>query len=144
MSDDSVEHSGIKGMKWGVRRSRKELARLRQGPSADAKEAHKALVKSKISGVESLSNKELNALNNRLNLEQNYARLSYQPSKLKKGLDTVGGLLKAGNTVNDAVKFAESPVGKKMAESLSGKAKKNAATKAAKAATSSSFLKLIG
>ena len=127
MSDD-VKHSGIKGMKWGVRRSRKELAKLRQGPSDDAKKAHKALVKSKISGVEALSNKELNALNPRLNLEQNYARLSYNPGKLKKGLDTVSGLLKAGNTVNEAVKFAESPVGKKMAANL-GKKK---ATKAAK------------
>lgn len=130
---DDVEHSGIKGMKWGVRRSRKELAKLKQGPSDDAKEAHKALVKAKISGPEALSNKELNALNNRLNLEQSYARLSYQPSKLKKGLDTVSGLLKAGNTVNEAVKFAESPVGQKMAASMGKKTAVKVASTAKKA-----------
>lgn len=130
--NDDVEHSGIKGMKWGVRRSRKELAKLRQGPSDDAKEAHKALVKSKISGVEALSNKELNTLNQRLNLEQSYARLSYNPSKLKKGLDAVSGMLKAGNTVNEAVKFAESPVGKKMVANMT---KKKTITKVAKTVT---------
>lgn len=119
--NDNVEHSGIKGMKWGVRRSRKELAKLRQGPSDDAKEAHKALVKSKISGVEALSNKELNTLNNRLNLEQNYQRLSYNPGKLKKGLDAVNGLLKAGKTIDSAIEFSKTPTGKKLAGNLSKK-----------------------
>lgn len=126
MSDETLEHAGVKGMKWGVRR--KERSKLKQGPSDDAKTAHKALVKSKISGVEALSNKELKNLNERLNLEQSYARLSYNPGKLKKGLDTVTGLLKAGNTVNEAVKFAESPVGKKMAASIGAKSAKKAAT----------------
>lgn len=124
MIDDILQHAGVKGMKWGVRR--KDRNRLKQGPSDDAKTAHKALVKSKISGVEALSNKELTALNNRLNLEVTYSRLTYQPNALRKGLDTVTSLLKVGKTVDDAVAFANTPTGKKIAATLSTKTAKKA------------------
>jgi hypothetical protein len=127
-----VEHSGIKGMKWGVRRSRKELAKLRQAPSGDAREAHKALVKSKISGVEALSNKELQNLNNRLNLEQNYAKLSYQPSKLQKGLKAVKEIVGAGKTIKEANDFATSDFGVQLAANMGSKrARTTAAARAA-------------
>ncbi len=123
--EEILEHFGTKGMKWGVRKNNV----AKQGPADDAKGAHKAFVKAKVSGVEALSNKELSTLNNRLNLEQNFQRLSYNPSKLQKGLTAVGGILKSGNTLNDAVKFANSPVGIEMAAGLGSKTAK--ATKAA-------------
>lgn len=123
--DNIVEHYGTKGMKWGVRKRRVP----KQGPSDDAKTAHRALVKAKTSGPEALTNKELNLLNNRLNLEQNYERLSYSPSKAKQVLDSI---FKTGKTVNDAVAFANSPAGQAIQASM--KAKPGAKGAAAKAA----------
>lgn len=122
MNDDLeniLAHFGVKGMKWGVRKSRKAP---KQGPSDDAKTAFNALVKAKGSGVEALSNRELRALNDRLNLESNFQRLSYNPGKLKKGLDAVQQMLGVGNTVNDAIKFQKSEAGQMLSNSLTKKA----------------------
>lgn len=124
---DIIEHAGVKGMKWGVRKRNVP----KQGASEDARDAHRALIKAKTSGVEALTNKELNALNSRLNLEQNYAKLSYNPSALKKGFDTLNGLLKAGKTVDSAIEFSKTPTGQRLASSMT----KKAATAAAKTAT---------
>lgn len=120
-----LEHYGTKGMKWGVRKSRVP----KQGPSDDAKQAHKGLVKATVSGPQALTNRELKMVNERLNLEQNYQRLSYNPSKAKQILDTI---FSTGKTVNDAVAFAGSPSGQAIAASL--KAKPGARATAAKAA----------
>lgn len=133
MIDDILAHYGVKGMKWGVRR--KNIPK--QGPSDDAKDAHRSFVKAKVSGVEALSNKELKAVNERLNLEMNYQRLSYNPGKLQKGLDAVKSMLKVGNTVNDAIQFANTPTGKAIASSFKPKTAKaaTAATKTVKSTT---------
>ncbi len=77
--------------------------------------------KAKKSGVQALSNKELQELNNRLNLEQNYSRLTAKPSKLKQGQQTVKTILGVGKTVNEAVQFAQSDAGKQIAETLKKK-----------------------
>lgn len=122
-----LEHHGVKGMKWGVRKSKIP----KQGPSGDAKDAHGAFVKAKVSGVQALSNKELQNLNNRLQMEKKYSELAHVPNVLERGLKTVTGLLKTGNTVNDAIAFANSPTGKKIAATMS----KKTATTAAKTAT---------
>lgn len=125
--NEILEHAGVKGMKWGVRKSKVP----KQGPSGDAKNAQRSFIKAKTSGVEALTNKELNALNNRLNLERNYATLSYNPGTLKKGLDTVSGLLKAGKTIDQAIEFSKTPTGQKLAANLT----KKSVAATAKAAT---------
>lgn len=58
-SKDTVEHFGVKGMKWGVRKKRR---------SADFNEAQRLRKKN----PDTLSNKELQTLNTRMNLEANY------------------------------------------------------------------------
>ena len=91
--DDFFEHHGIKGQKWGVRR---DLSRSSNVTVRDKKKklktyggvgrpAHPDAVAArtsgqiaKKSGVKALSNQELQAYNNRLNLEQNYSRLTQQ------------------------------------------------------------------
>jgi signal recognition particle subunit SEC65 len=97
--DDVLEHYGIKGMKWGVRRTEEQLARARgkrfgrkskEPPpqSEDAKRARASAEKVKKEGVSSLSNQELQQLNKRLNLEKNYSDL-VNPKKgegKKKGI----------------------------------------------------------
>lgn len=95
MSQDLVEnilaHHGVKGMKWGVRKDRHssdvtvihrpgKSLRSRGGERLpaheDAVKAQIAKQKAKKSSVHSLSNHELQQLVNRMNLEQQYARLS--------------------------------------------------------------------
>lgn len=131
--DEFLKHYGTSGMKWGVRKGKVP----KQGPADDAKSAHKSFVKATVSGPQALSNKELSALNNRLNLEQNYQRLSYNPSKAKQILDSV---FKTGKQVNDAITFANSPAGMALQASMKaapgGKltAAKLASSKAAQAA----------
>ncbi len=123
--DAILAHYGTKGMKWGVRKSKIP----KQGPSGDAKSAHRHLVKATVSGPQALTNKQLKEVNERLNLEQNYQRLSYNPSAAKKILDAV---FKTGKTVNDAVAFANSPAGQALQASV--KAPPGGKSSAAKAA----------
>ena len=112
---DEVEgflaHYGILGMKWGIRRSREQID---AGTSEDAARANEIRAKVARSGVSSLSNQEMQHLVQRMNLEQQYARMTHQPSKIAKGKALVNETLAIGNTMNNVVKFANSPVGKIM------------------------------
>lgn len=86
---DILEHYGIKGMKWGVRRTRAQI----DADSADAatKKATQAKIKKNSGSTDPLSNAELKALNERLQLEQNYNQLitkekaNAPQSRLSKG-----------------------------------------------------------
>lgn len=68
---NSLEHYGVKGMKWGVRRSQKQLERARRARSQDAAAAEKSKERVEKYGVSSLSNQELTQLTQRINLENN-------------------------------------------------------------------------
>jgi hypothetical protein len=78
--DEVLEHFGVRGMRWGVRRDRESgggsAPRRGKSVSVDAARFDKTRKKVKTRGVSSLSNAELKALNERINLEQNYARLT--------------------------------------------------------------------
>lgn len=115
--EDVLEHYGIKGMRWGVRRSEKQLARERAKKpkvSEDARRADRAQEKAKTKGLKSLSNQELDQLNKRMNLEQNYARLTAaeNASKVRKGAKFIKGAKKTQATVASAVAFSKTPPGK--------------------------------
>lgn len=86
---DELTHYGVKGMKWGHRKPRtKEVTVRKKGKKYkaeggyghdihdDAKYTLMARQVAKRSGVSSLSNKELQSAVNRMNLEQQYARLA--------------------------------------------------------------------
>jgi hypothetical protein len=91
---DILEHHGVKGMHWGISRNkpsgpqsvvvsdrRKKIKTFGgQGHAAhpDAVRARTSGQIAKKSGVKSLSNAELKAYNERLNLEQNFKRLEFQ------------------------------------------------------------------
>lgn len=77
-----LEHAGVKGMKWGVRKAETSVAKPATRMSLDAHKAQQAKAKAKASGLNSLSNKELKSLIERHNLEQQHAKLN--PSKSDK------------------------------------------------------------
>lgn len=100
--DDILLHYGVKGMKWGVHRKRSSSegidpvpVRVRgdivrnkvkvktsggelHPPSEDAVRAAVSKQKAKKSGTNALSNQELQQLVQRMNLEQQYSKLSSQ------------------------------------------------------------------
>lgn len=107
-SDDSLEHHGIKGQKWGIRRNGghpgEYAAKVPTDSSADHQQA--ALIRSKVKyhkGIHALSNEEIKTLTDRLSLEANYHRLNPHTGKLDKGRKFVKTVTGDAKTVLDAV-----------------------------------------
>lgn len=94
-----IEHYGKKGMKWGVRKARSQS-------SSDFKKTrpHRGKKPSQ------LTDKQLKAVNARMNLEQNYRRLN--PSKIKSGLVIAGAILAVGKLGQETYNLVNSPLGK--------------------------------
>jgi hypothetical protein len=76
-----LEHFGVRGMHWGVRK-----ARSSEPDSMDHAATQAIRAKAKAGGgIHVLSNDELQTLVTRLNLEQSHARLTADPGNVKKG-----------------------------------------------------------
>lgn len=69
--DDFLAHYGVQGMKWGVRGGK-----TREAPSQDSATAKAIRARAKTSKSKALSNAELQTAINRMNLEQQFKRLS--------------------------------------------------------------------
>lgn len=86
---NQLYHHGIKGMKWGVRRfqnpdgTRTAAGKRRERETPSMSENHDKSRKSKVKGISELSNDELKKLNERLQLEATYKKLT--ASDVKKG-----------------------------------------------------------
>ena len=113
MSNVYLEHFGVKGMRWGVRKQPETVSTgvSKKTTSSDAALANRITAKAQKLGISSLSNAELLALSQRLQLERQYSSLTALPAT-KSGMDKVNDVLKVVNTVNNVIKIAQSPVGK--------------------------------
>lgn len=128
--DDVLAHFGVKGMKWGQRRSRAERIAARSAPSEvtvkasparrgaqeikvrnkagrgasaiggkrnlaseDAIVAKVGRAKARASSTDALSNKELKTVVERMNLEQQYAKLEKNRPAKQKGSEFVAKIM---------------------------------------------------
>lgn len=130
--ENMLSHYGIKGMRWGRRKSegnsavevsttatpgKKVTAKGGQNQPAadDAVRAASLKQKAKASSTDSLNTKELQELVNRLNLEQQYSRLTQEKGffdKIDNDKKKVDKLIGAGQTANNVYTFVNSPAGK--------------------------------
>lgn len=109
-------HHGIKGMKWGIRRTPEQLGHRQ----AQREEAKNRLVRSSGSrnsstlrrargeDINKLSNQQLRDYNERLNLEQNFARLT--EGKVKQGKDWIAKTVISGVIVGTVAQVTKSVV----------------------------------
>ena len=111
--DYELFHYGVKGMKWGVRKSGGgvKTSRLERKLAEKAAEAkthsadHKTAQKLRRKPLETMSNDDIRTLNKRLELETNYARLMENTRKkgtLEKGFEFALGVNKKTDRVATA------------------------------------------
>lgn len=104
-TDDFLAHYGVKGMKWGRRKSEPVKG------SVDYQRSRKALKKK----PEQLSNKQLKDLNARLQLEKSYSDLTKKkPGKFSAGHNKAKELLGVAGTLSAAYAFTQSPLAKRV------------------------------
>lgn len=84
--DDFIQHYGVKGMKWGKRKKRsvETSSSTSSAPARQLSDDYKTARSLKGKSSAELSNKELQTLVSRMNLEQQYARLNPTPPTTQK------------------------------------------------------------
>ena len=102
-----LEHHGIKGMKWGQRKRSRSSGHPEHDDAPEHTRARELHSVAKAKGTRKLTNKDLEDLNKRLNLEQNYANLNVktkQKSAAATGAKWLGGkVLKVGDMALDEI-----------------------------------------
>lgn len=102
--DEILAHAGVKGMKWGKRKSRTIV-----------KEA-KVVGRIKKKSSKELTNQQLERSIKRMRLEKQYNELN--PKGISKGMKIAGAIVAVGTTATTIYNFANSPLGQKVKEGV--------------------------
>lgn len=116
MENCELYHHGVKGQKWGVRRSPEQLGHRTKKQTnrySDMSDDVKAVSELRKKKPYQMSNAELRKLNERIQLEQQYSNLN--PSTVNKGLKAVNKTLAVLGTVAAGIGTIEklAKIGKK-------------------------------
>lgn len=106
-TEEFLAHYGVPGMKWGKRNNK---SANKEPASSDAKKTAELIGRKKTSGTSALSNKELQTVIQRKQLEQQYAQLN--PGKIAQGNNKAKTILGVVGTVSAVVALGSSPLGK--------------------------------
>lgn len=120
--EEAIEHAGVKGMRWGVIRSRS----ARYAAKAEARQNKKGKA-----DLKNMSDADLKSVINRIQLEQQYRKLTTKPTILDKGKDIAGSIVR--ELAKESGKaIAKSYVTPLMEKAMANKAAAEAASKTAK------------
>lgn len=117
-----LDHHGVKGMRWGVRRSPAQLGK-RGGKKEDDGEK-KVVGKTKTDGPDAsrLSDARLKKVNERLNMEQQYARLTAKPPGFMDSAKKFVGDIAVNVAKTQITRLANDAVSKQVAGMMGSKA----------------------
>lgn len=108
--NDVLAHYGIKGMKWGVRRTKNSKGQFEPDDAEEHVRARTLHTVAKKQGTRKLTNRDLEDLNKRLNLEQNYTNLTgktQQKGAVATGIGWFGSRVgNVGNRMLDEILVA--------------------------------------
>lgn len=114
---DELIHYGVKGMKWGVRKS--DSVSGGSTRSEDAREFERNTRRIQAHGTRSLSNRELQSVLIRMNMENQYHNmLGQNRDLLDSGQQTAKKIIGLGKTIEDARKFLNTPTGQLIKKGL--------------------------
>lgn len=103
---DYLYHHGIKGMKWGIRKSRKKNSSFRSRRTSKYSSDYNETRKLRRKSSKKLSNEELKKLNKRMELEQNYNRLS--TSSVNRGINVAKRVVATAGTIGGLYAISKS------------------------------------
>ena len=132
--DDILAHYGVKGMRWGVRKSRRSSGKARKAPSPSAPAKKPGKVRSAVTKLrtpkrdfkmeaKNMSDEDLRKILNRMDMEKKYATMMNELTNPKKDKSTVQKM------AEDAIKEVLKDQGKKLLNAAIAKGINSAAKK---------------
>lgn len=117
---DILSHYGVKGMKWGVTRSSSQSSSDPDSADVVSVKASKKKIAKNSGKTDSLSNKDLQDLVTRMNLEQQYTKIKKDQKLTNKGSRKGKEILDKYRTLNDLYNLVNSPLVKTVRKGLIG------------------------